>query len=62
MRNDKIGTATDQNTATEAAVFEYDSPAYGEMRERPMAPPAVRSTNEIALAVSAPANTAPHST
>jgi hypothetical protein len=49
--------------ASEAKTF-ADRPelGQGEVAERPIAVPKVSSTNEIAAASTAPANTAPHST
>jgi hypothetical protein len=52
-----------QKIATEAITF-AEAPEFGqgEVAERPIAVPKVRSTKEIAAARKAPANTAPHST
>jgi hypothetical protein len=49
--------------AREAMTF-ADAPEFGQgdVAERPIAVPKVRSTNEIAAASTAPATTAPHST
>src|SRR5437762_3459391 len=61
--NAPICCAMAQKTASEAITF-AETPALGqgEVAERPIAVPKVRSTNEIAAARKAPAKTAPHST
>jgi hypothetical protein len=58
-----ICEAMAQNTAKEAMTFaEAPEFGHGDVAERPMAAPKVRSTKVIAAARTAPARTAPHST
>src|SRR5688572_30620257 len=52
-----------QNTASVATTFaDIPESGQGEVADSPIAVPKVKSTNEMAAARAAPANTAPHST